>query len=121
MKFRIDATSSTAPFEQVRAQMVEAVRAGTLTAGSKLPTVRGLADELGLAPNTVAKAYRELENDGIIETRGRNGSFVAPQGDVTQQQAQAAARAYADQTARLGISPDDALRLVTAALQDPRR
>jgi DNA-binding transcriptional regulator YhcF (GntR family) len=79
--------------------------------------VRGLADELGIAPNTVARCYRELEGDGVIETRGRNGSFVSAQGDVTEQQAQLAARAYADRVRQLGVDPGDALAWVTAALE----
>ena len=62
---------------QLREQITAAAVAGSLPAGTKLPTVRALADQLGLAPNTVAKAYRELENAGVIETRGRAGSYVA--------------------------------------------
>jgi DNA-binding transcriptional regulator YhcF (GntR family) len=53
-----------------------------------MPTVRTLATELGIAANTVARAYRELERDDVIETRGRNGTFVSTAGDPTQKQAQ---------------------------------
>jgi DNA-binding transcriptional regulator YhcF (GntR family) len=113
----IDPRSATPPFEQLRLQFIEQVRSGELAAGAKLPTVRRLADDLGLAPNTVARCYRELERDGFIETRGRNGSFVSAQGDATEQQAQVAARAYADRIRSLGVSPDDALAWVTAALR----
>ncbi|NQX26423.1 GntR family transcriptional regulator [Microbacteriaceae bacterium VKM Ac-2854] len=115
----IDPESGVAPFEQVRAQVVAAVAAGDVTAGDRLPTVRGLADELGLAANTVAKAYRALEADGMIETRGRNGSFVTPQGDAAQQQAQLAARAFAERVTQLGLNPAEALALVQAALHVP--
>jgi DNA-binding transcriptional regulator YhcF (GntR family) len=118
MRFSIDASAATPPFEQVRVQVRDAVAAGELIAGAKLPTVRALADELGLAVNTVARAYRELETDGIIETRGRAGSFVAPQGDAGQQQAQVAARAFVDQARRLGLDDDAALDLVRAAQRD---
>nr|BBJ54824.1 hypothetical protein SAVMC3_74530 [Streptomyces avermitilis] len=59
-----------APYEQVRAQIAEQARSGELPVGYRLPTVRGLAESLGLAANTVAKAYRALESDGVIETRG---------------------------------------------------
>lgn len=115
MRFTIDASAATPPFEQLRVQVRDAVAAGELVAGAKLPTVRALAEQLGLAVNTVARAYRELETDGIIETRGRAGSFVAPQGDAGQQQAQLAARAYVDQARRLGLDDAAALDLVRAA------
>ena len=113
----IDPRSATPPFEQLRLQLMEQVRSGELAAGAKLPTVRRLADDLGLAPNTVARCYRELERDGFIETRGRNGSFVSAQGDAAEQQAQVAARAYADRIRQLGVSPEAALDWVTAALR----
>lgn len=115
MKYSIDPSSSTPPFEQLRTQVRDAVAEGQLAAGAKLPTVRALAEQLGLAVNTVARTYRELEADGIIETRGRAGSFVAPQGDVAQQQAQAAAREYVERARRLGVDDASALDLVRAA------
>jgi DNA-binding transcriptional regulator YhcF (GntR family) len=114
--FRIDPASVTAPFEQLRTQVISGVKDGTLVPGTKLPTVRNLADELGLAPNTIARAYRELEHDDVIETRGRNGTFVASTGDADQRHAQQAAIAYAERTAQLGLTPSDALAIVTAAL-----
>jgi DNA-binding transcriptional regulator YhcF (GntR family) len=108
--------SATPPFEQLRVQLVDQVQSGELAAGTRLPTVRKLAEDLGLAPNTVARAYRELEADHFIETRGRNGSFVSAQGDAAQKQAQEAARAYADRIRKLGISRSEALTYVTGAL-----
>jgi DNA-binding transcriptional regulator YhcF (GntR family) len=73
----LDASSAVPPYEQLRSRVAAQVHDGTLPAGAKLPTVRGLATDLGLAANTVAKAYRALEADGVIETRGRAGTFVA--------------------------------------------
>jgi DNA-binding transcriptional regulator YhcF (GntR family) len=73
----IDSTSPTPPFEQVRSQLARAISTGQLKPEDQLPTVRKLAADLGLAANTVARAYRELELAGVIETRGRNGTFVA--------------------------------------------
>jgi DNA-binding transcriptional regulator YhcF (GntR family) len=116
MTFAIDPAASVAPFEQLRTQIVDAVRDGSLAAGTKLPTVRRLAEDLGLAAGTVARAYRELERDEVIETRGRLGTFVAASGDPTQRQAQAAATAYADRVRELGLGPEDALAYVRAAL-----
>jgi DNA-binding transcriptional regulator YhcF (GntR family) len=78
--------------------------------------VRRLAADLGLAPNTVARSYRELEADGIIETRGRRGSFVTASGDSAQRLAQAAAREYAERIRELGIGPDEGLGYVRGAL-----
>jgi DNA-binding transcriptional regulator YhcF (GntR family) len=112
----IDTQSATPPYEQLRVQLIEQVQGGQLAAGTRIPTVRKLAEDLGLAPNTVARAYRELEADGFIETRGRNGSFVSAQGDAAHKQAQEAARAYADRIRKLGIPRDQAIDYVTGAL-----
>jgi DNA-binding transcriptional regulator YhcF (GntR family) len=112
----IDPHAATPPFEQLRTHILQAVRAGDLVPGHKLPTVRSLADELGLAVNTVARAYRELEQDGVIETRGRKGSFIATLGEPAVQQAQLAATAYAERTRELAIDPAEALDIVKAAL-----
>ncbi|BDZ49246.1 GntR family transcriptional regulator [Frondihabitans sucicola] len=112
----LDPRSATPPFEQLRVQIAEQVRRGSLAAGERLPTVRRLAEDLGIAPNTVARAYRELEADGLVETRGRNGTLVRAQGDAAAQQAQDAARAYAERVAKLGVTPAEALRYVTGAL-----
>lgn len=112
----IDPESSIPPFEQLRVQVIAAVRSGDMAAGDKLPTVRRLAADLGLAVNTVARAYRELEQQQVIETRGRNGSFVAVTGDATARHLQVAARAFADRAAQLGVAPDEALGVVKAAL-----
>ncbi|GGU95104.1 GntR family transcriptional regulator [Streptomyces albospinus] len=113
----IDPAAAEAPFEQVRTQIADQARDGGLPVGYKLPTVRGLADELGLAANTVAKAYRALETDGVIETRGRNGSFVAAAGDAADREAAAAAEAYARRAHRLGLDRHAARTAVEDALR----
>ncbi len=119
----INGQSSVPPFEQVRTQLLTQVQSGELAPGAKLPTVRQLAAELGLAPNTVARCYRELERDGIIETRGRNGSFVSPHGDAIRREAQNAAREFATRIRRLGLTDADGIALASAALSPaaPRR
>jgi DNA-binding transcriptional regulator YhcF (GntR family) len=113
---RLDPLSPTPPFEQLRAEVISRITNGTMIVGTRLPTVRALAADLGLAPNTVARAYRELEADGFIETRGRNGSFVQGRSDSAAQQAQRAAHAYAERIRDLGVSPEDAVRYVHVAL-----
>ncbi|MEU7577434.1 GntR family transcriptional regulator [Streptomyces sp. NPDC041068] len=117
LKIDVDGGAGDAPYEQVRAQIAEQARAGVLPVGYKLPTVRGLAESLGLAANTVAKAYRALEADGVVETRGRNGTFVAAAGDAAVKGASAAAQAYADTARRLGLSEEEALSAVRDALR----
>ena len=112
----IDQRSATPPFEQLRLQLLEQVRSGELVAGAKLPTVRRLAQDLSLAPNTVARTYRELEAVGVIETRGRNGTFVRASADAAERDAQMAARDFAERVRQLGIPRDTALALVAAAL-----
>jgi DNA-binding transcriptional regulator YhcF (GntR family) len=116
LRLSVDPESAVPPFLQLRAQLIDQVRAGTLKPGTRIPTVRALAAELGIAPNTVAKAYRALEEDGILETRGRNGTFISPQGGAVERKAQEAAAAYAARVRQLGISRAEALRFVRDAL-----
>lgn len=121
LRLTIDTDSATAPFEQVRTQIASAVAAGRLSAGAKLPTVRRLAADLGLAANTVARAYRELEVDAVIATHGRRGTFVRsdvvdePARSPVADTARAAASDYAHVVRRLGLTSQEALRLVENA------
>ncbi len=115
LKIHID--DGAPPYEQVRAQISEQARSGALPVGYRLPTVRGLAGTLGLAANTVAKAYRALEADGVIETRGRNGTVIAAAGSAAQREAASAAQGYAERVRRLGLSEDEALAAVRDALR----
>ncbi|MEU1805199.1 GntR family transcriptional regulator [Streptomyces sp. NPDC019937] len=117
LQITVDPDAATAPFEQIRAQIAEQARSGRLPVGFKLPTVRGFAEELGLAANTVAKAYRALESDGVIETRGRHGTFVAAAGDAAGRQAAEAAQTYAQRARRLGLDRAAALAAVEDALR----
>ena len=117
MILTINPKSATPPFEQLRTQVRDLVANGELAPGTRLPTVRRLAGDLDLAPNTVARAYRELETDGVIETRGRNGSFVSSHGDPTERQAQEAAAAFAERIRKLGVDRERALALIQAALR----
>ena len=113
----IDPSSPVPPFEQLRSQIVAEIAADELVPGERLPTVRRLAEDLGVAPGTVARAYRELETAGFIETRGRNGTFVAADGDAASRQAQRAASVFAEQIRALQLDPDQAIALVAAALR----
>ncbi|MCU1682247.1 MAG: ytrA [Amycolatopsis sp.] len=113
----VDSASPLPPYEQVRASLAAQINDRTLPVGTKLPTVRKLAADLGIAPNTIARAYRELEEAGLIETRGRAGSFVSASGDQSRQNAQRAAAEYANIARALGLSRDEALAIVNAALE----
>lgn len=109
----MDDASRTPPFEQLRISVIDAVRDGRLKPGTRLPTVRDLAGRLGLAVNTVARAYRELETARIVETRGRQGTFVARH-DPTDTAMAAAARTYADAARALDLSLAEARRYLDA-------
>ena len=116
----VDHASAVAPFEQLRAQIAARVAGGALPAGTKLPTVRALAAELGLAANTVARVYRELEADGVIVTEGRRGSFVRSAaldgaggaGADGGGEATTAAASYASVARRAGLTLEEAVRLL---------
>lgn len=116
MDLTVDHSSAVPPFEQVRDGVAAAVRTGALAAGDRLPTVRKLAADLGLASNTVARAYRELEEAGVVETRGRNGTFVAAHGSDQAMEAALATAAYAKRLRELGIGVEEAVTLVRRAL-----
>ncbi|MBV8966919.1 MAG: GntR family transcriptional regulator [Mycobacteriaceae bacterium] len=111
---RLDANADAPLFDQLRTQIIDGIRDGRLTAGARLPTVRDLAARLGLAVNTVARTYRELEAAGMVETRRRLGTFVCgvDPGDTAMV---AAARTFVDSARALGIEPDEAMRYVKTA------
>jgi DNA-binding transcriptional regulator YhcF (GntR family) len=116
----IDAASPVPPFEQLRAQLARQIQDRTLAVGARLPTIRHLATDLGLAVNTVGRAYRELEEAGLIETRGRAGSYVSAAGEEGRERARRAAADYAAVIASVGLDPGEALRIVQAALTSGR-
>ena len=111
--YPLDATSDVPPFEQLRVQLASRAASGELPAGTKLPTVRALAADLHLAVNTVAKAYRVLETDGVIATEGRRGTFIASATDTTA--AREAAASYAALARQQGLTREEALNLVDRA------
>lgn len=106
MWYHIDPSSGTPIYRQLVDQVRQAVASGVLRAGDKLPSVRDLAIELAVNPNTVAKAYQELEREGVIETPRGRGSFIADR-DQTIEEAERL-RQFADLADRLAA---DAYRL----------
>lgn len=77
MLFSIDLTSRVPIYEQLYKKTVELVIKGVLSEQTQMPSVRSLAKDLGVNPNTVAKAYTQLEHDGVIYSVGGRGSFIA--------------------------------------------
>jgi DNA-binding transcriptional regulator YhcF (GntR family) len=109
---QVDPASPTPPYEQIRAQVATMIEAGTLVAGTQLPPIRQLAADLGLAANTVARAYRELELEGFVVSRVRHGTTVADRpalgrGEI-RRRVDEAAHAYAAIARQLGVDADEA-------------
>ena len=113
---RIDPDSGVGSAEQIRLQLVELVSTGVLPAGHRLPSVRALASGLGLAPNTVAKAYKALEQEGFLVTAGRNGTQVADQRVASTDRRRRQLRAALQPLLDDGMSPGEILRLVRSVL-----
>lgn len=110
----VDPASPTPPYEQIRAQVAMSISTGVLAAGTRLPAIRQLAADLGLAGGTVARAYRELESSGLIVTRGRHGTHVATgvptlSAEERAERLGAAAKSFAVAVAQLGMSLEDAV------------
>jgi DNA-binding transcriptional regulator YhcF (GntR family) len=102
------------PYRQLRDQIIGAIGRGALLPGERLPPVRTLAEQLDLAPNTVARAYRELEHEGWLEGRGRAGTFVSGTPPERPSDAEARLAEAADRFFRraeqLGFDREGALR-----------
>jgi DNA-binding transcriptional regulator YhcF (GntR family) len=76
IEFRVDTTSGVAPYRQIVEQVRQGLRLGLLQVGDQLPTVREVVAMVAINPNTVSKAYRELELEGLVEGRAGVGTFV---------------------------------------------
>jgi DNA-binding transcriptional regulator YhcF (GntR family) len=77
IEFHLDPRSGVATYLQIVQQVKEALRLGTIDVGDQLPTVREVVADLAINPNTVAKAYRDLEREGLVVARQGRGTFVA--------------------------------------------
>ncbi|WNV75527.1 GntR family transcriptional regulator [Geodermatophilus sp. DSM 44513] len=114
----VDVGAATPPYEQIRSQIAAYVDAGLLAEGARLPTMRALAADLGVATGTVARAYAELEAAGLVASRRRTGTVVtggrpsAPARDRLQRQADD----LAVQARTAGVDGEAVLAMVRAAL-----
>jgi len=116
---RVDDNSPMPAFEQIRRQIVAMAVSGVLPPGKRLPTIRQLAKDLGIAPGTVARAYQELEREGVLETRGRHGSFITepPSGIQIDADLDRAAETLAIRGHQLGLSVDQLSERLRLAFQ----
>jgi DNA-binding transcriptional regulator YhcF (GntR family) len=118
---RIDHSSAVPPFEQVRQQIADLIRLGVLTAGQKLPPVRQLAADLGLANGTVARAYQQLETAGLVIAKRAAGTRVAlaasPSPRVRAEALAARAREYILAGRRLGADDTELADALVVALK----
>ena len=76
ISFRVDGRSSVPPYQQIVRQVRQALRMGVLAVGDQLPSVREVVAATAVNPNTVLKAYRDLEREGLVEARAGHGTFV---------------------------------------------
>lgn len=108
-------------YVQVKEQIIHAVEKGAVKVGDQLPSVRSMAEELVINPNTVLKIYRELEVEGIVEIRHGLGAFVANNGTVSKtatiRQGTATIEKVIDQLINKGLTPEEIRRIVEAELQ----
>lgn len=116
----VDVTSATPPYEQIRAQLASLIAAGALAPGSRLPTVRDLAADLGVAVGTVTRAYRELEAGGMVTSRRRFGTIVAEGARVGSPAVDDAVALLVRAARSARLADDDVLALVRAALMRPQ-
>jgi GntR family transcriptional regulator len=117
----VDTAHPTPPYEQIRGQLATMIAAGTLAPGTQLPPIRQLAADLGLAANTVARAYRELENAGLVSSRVRHGTTVTTTRpelahSEVRRRLHEAAHSYATVARQLGVDPVEAEKAVRSAL-----
>lgn len=113
--FQLDLQSRVPIYEQMKKKIVELVLTGVLSVGEQLPSVRSLAREVGVNPNTVQKAYQELEREGIIVTIGGKGSFIAQFTEKENpliQQAKSSLRTAAAQAYMSGLPFEDAQKIL---------
>jgi DNA-binding transcriptional regulator YhcF (GntR family) len=119
MRIRIDPSSRVPASEQLARGVRARIQRGALAPGARVPPVRELALELGLAANTVAKAYRSLEAEGLLVGRGRSGTFVADRPTDVSLDAHLAkaADAFVQRARQLGFGPAAAKRALDRALR----
>lgn len=112
----IDLAAAAPAYEQIRTQVAGHIRAGRLEAGDKLPVVRALAADLGIATNTVARAYRELEVEGLVTRRRRVGTIVQDSAVPAPAAVQQLAKDLVAEARGVGLGDEQVVDIVRGAL-----
>jgi len=124
MNFRLDSSSGVPFYRQIIDQVLLAVADGRLKPGTQLPTVRQLAVDLSVNLNTVAKAYREMEIRGIVETQQGTGTFVAARSGAKSRERRKALQDLVDRLIAngeaLGIPMEDLLEALVERAEKAR-
>ena len=125
-RFRLDLHSGVPVYRQIMDQVRGGVASGALTVGDQLPTVRQLAVDLSINPNTVVRAYRELELGGLLETHQGTGTFVSAQKirDGNEERARQLARIVEDCVSRAGaagFTVEDLIKQLREMATEPSR
>jgi GntR family transcriptional regulator len=117
----VDTDDPTPPYEQLRRQFAEMIRAGVLRAGDRLPPLRQLAADLGLAVGTVARTYRELESAALVRSRRGGGTRVADSVPVPEVKngLRQYAEAFVAQARLHGAADEQIVEAVARALDSP--
>lgn len=122
LHFRLNTRSGTPPYLQIVQQVKQALQLGMLDVGDKLPTVREVVTVVAINPNTVFKAYRELERDGIVEARAGIGTYIVrrPEGLPAVEQAALAAELmlWIERARRKGMDQESIEALMHATIHE---
>lgn len=120
VEFRIDRRSGVATYLQIVQQVKQALRLGLLAPGDKLPTAKEVVAATAINPNTVLKAYRELDREGLVEARPGLGTFVrrslARPGAAADSPLRAELAAWAERARAAGLDREDVAALVSSVL-----
>jgi GntR family transcriptional regulator len=121
IEFHLDPRSGVATYLQIVQQVKEALRLGTIEVGDQLPTVREVVAHLAVNPNTVAKAYRELEREGLVVARQGRGTFVAstlaPASLRHYDELRAKLEHWLDEAEQAGLDEESVRALISATLR----
>ena len=122
IEFHLDPRSGVATYLQIVQQVKEALRLGTLDVGDQLPTVREVVSDLAINPNTVAKAYRDLEREGLVVARQGRGTFVAstlaPASLRHHDELRAALERWLESAIAAGLDEESVRALISATLRE---
>jgi GntR family transcriptional regulator len=124
MNFEIDFTTRTPIYLQLIVQVKQAISNGDLKHGEQLPTVRHLADDLRVNFNTIARAYRALDDEGVISTQHGRGTYILEPGlvpksmETSRQELEVLADHFVKQAMQLSLNADEVLLLISQRLPD---